>query len=171
MKRICALLVLICGMLLTGCGFHTDTSEFQALHDWPGVYVSHVPAVTPMEKEVKRALERSGVPLCPNPMEAPLTLNLTSEWMSYIISVSSGTQIRQYRITYQLQYEVLRTHEDRPLALETITLHRTFTQNENQMLGSDNEKHLIEREMRQEMVYQLLLRLAKLPVNEYSINA
>ncbi len=152
-------------ILLQSCNFHfRGENVFEDLNDWQNVYVNYVTESPAEVKHLENTLNRVGVGLIDDARLATLVLDLKSDWTEQIVSVSTGTQIRQYRLTYSLQYALTRSADNALLSAETITLSRTFTQNENQMLGADNEKKRIQREMMLEAIYQLLLRLAKVKV-------
>ncbi len=147
-------------LLLTGCGFH-----LRGLIHLPPAFKK----VSIIQQQVNPALTRTLrleleanhiTPLDP-PQKTRYTIILEKDNMEQeLINVSASTAPRQYRLLYQLQFQVTRNDGKLILPSQLISVPRQVTINNDRILGSTYELHTIEQEMRQETVTQLLSRLS-----------
>jgi LPS-assembly lipoprotein len=103
-----------------------------------------------------------GLSISDNPSQAAYWLILVKTiYTQQIISVASGTNPRQYQLTYRVQY-LLRTPPGKIIkAPAEVEVTRLLTVNNDRILGSDEEANTMRAEMRRDVVIQILNRLNK----------
>jgi LPS-assembly lipoprotein len=157
-KRLCFLLIV---SILTGCGFHLK--GFLALNNIQSIYIEdqvHSPRFT---NYLSSTLNQLGVRVNTSSNEAQYTLTLLKDnHSSTISSVSSSTNTRQYILTHQIEFELVKGNKLSLIPPTWIISQRTLTVNANQILGSDSQSVTLKEDMIRELSYKLITRLNSL---------
>ena len=109
---------------------------------------------------IKELLEGYHVKVYPTSGKAKYWLVIESDSTSKDIeSISSSTTPRQFKIKYQVKFNVQTDDGVELLPTTSVELTRIFTLNSDRILGSDYELETIKREMRQQAAIRIINRL------------
>lgn len=156
MKRILTSLALIgLASVLTACGFHLrglgDTNF--ALKE---VDLTARNAYGETVKDLKQLLEGSGVKVI---SRAPYHVILAREDVTTrTVSYTSSARSAENQLTNTLDYEIRGTN-DLLLLNGQVQVRKVYVQDENNLIGSDQEATQIREEMRRDLVQQMAMRL------------
>jgi LPS-assembly lipoprotein len=157
LSRRAFLALLACASLSTaGCGWHLRGKQ-----TFPFETIS-VPYTTPLAIELQRNLgaasERTRVVAKPAEAEAVLAI-LREAQEKVILSLNTQGRVREYQLRYRVDYRVSNQKGVDFVPPTTIVLRRDITYND-QVLAKETEEALLYREMRSDMVQQIVRRLA-----------
>jgi len=142
-------------ILLSGCGFQlrgTGDNQF-ALSE---LDVRARNAYGPTVKEVREALENHGVRVHGG---APYRLMLVNEREQLrTASYTSSARSAEYELTMYVDYEIQSSADLRLLA-NRIEVQKVYFQDNNNLVGSDQEAGQVRREARRELINQLVQQL------------
>jgi len=162
MRQITLLVLLCC---LSACAYHlrSSTALPDKLHNLQ--FSSNRPR-SAFSKMLRRKLQTAHIQLNPAPDIAAYNLHILNESISENISgVSGNTQLRQYVITYTVDFELL-DHDGHKIIMPTpLISRRQITMNSNQLLGSIHERHTLEHDMRDEITGKILTKLATIQLS------
>ncbi|WP_371233017.1 LPS assembly lipoprotein LptE [Pseudomonas sp. QE6] len=156
MKRILTSLALIgLASVLTACGFHLrgmgDTNF--ALKE---VDLTARNAYGETVKQLQQVLEGSGVKVV---SRAPYHVILAREDVTNrTVSYTSSARSAENQLTNTLDYEIRGTN-DLLLMNGQVQVRKVYVQDENNLVGSDQEAAQIREEMRRDLVQQMAMRL------------
>ncbi|MBD9517857.1 MULTISPECIES: LPS assembly lipoprotein LptE [unclassified Pseudomonas] len=156
MKRILTSLALIgLASVLSACGFQLrglgDTNF--ALKE---IDVSARNAYGDTVTQLKQVLEGSGVKVV---SRAPYHLILAREDVtSRSVSYTSSARSAENELTNTLSYEIRGT-DNLLLLANQVQVRKVYVQDENNLIGSDQEAQQIRAEMRRDLVQQMVTRL------------
>lgn len=86
-------------------------------------------------------------------------------------AISSNTQIRKHHLTTKVNYQITNAEGDPLTPARELSVTRSFTTDDNQMLGAQQEKFQVERAIHQELSYQLLNQLRTTITENLASNA
>lgn len=156
------LLVVGAAVLLSACGFQlrgTGTNELTLQE----LNLTARDAYGPTVKQLRSSLERSGVRLGSG---APYTLDLVDERANQrTASYSGSARSAEYELTNVLQYEI-RGQNNLSLLNDKIEVQKVYVHDGNNLTGSDQEAEQVRREMRNELVQRMMLRLQQITPTE-----
>jgi len=157
--RAAAMLAL--ALLSAACGFQL---RGQAKLPFETLYVA-IPAVSPLGTELKRNLiAGTGIRLVNTPGEAQAIFELISEERGKtILSFDSSGQVLEYQLHYRLNFRVRDARGRDYLPQSEIRLKRDVSYTSSQVLAKESEEQLLYRDMRSDVVQQILRRLAAAP--------
>ena len=157
--RILAIVVL--GLLTAACGFQL---RGQAKLPFETLYVA-IPETSPMGIDLRRNIVAgTNTRLVHTPAEAKAILELVTEERSKaILSFDSAGQVREYQLRYRLAFRVRDGRGSDYLPRSEIRLTRDISYSSTQVLSKESEEQLLYREMQNDMVQQILRRLAAAP--------
>lgn len=149
-----ALVVLL--SLAAGCGFHLRGSR-----DLPVAAVQVVDAggASALAAEVRRQLELRGVRVTGTAPQA--VMRLSGEGVQQrVLSVDANTgKVREFELDYSVTV-ALADADGRPLGEpERLTVGRDYTFDETAVLGKFEERHLLERQLREDVAEAVIRRL------------
>ena len=154
MKR---LILIYCTLLLTSCGFHLR-GTITGL-DWLS------PIAIDMQQpdhilniELQNALQSNNILITTIKPKYRLIIE-HHQFNTQLTSVSSSTTPRQYLITYSVQYHLISATGKIIIPSHNTLITRQNTLNNDRILGSETEKHIIEREMIHEIAYRIVHQL------------
>ena len=155
--------LLLMAALLAGCGFHLRGSNGQFNMPFHSIYLGF-PETSPLGIELKRNLRGSGeTVIAQDAAHAEARFEVLSETRAKtILSLNSQGRVREYLLTYTLVFRVLDAKGEMLLGSTEISLKRSISINENQVLAKESEEVLLYRDMQTDLVQQILRRLAAL---------
>lgn len=153
------LTVALTALLMAGCGFHLRNSqEFTfdtiALSPAPGSAIA-IDVTRYLGNKVVPEVSKAGSP-------APqAVLDIVQEQREKtVVAVNASGQVREMQLRIRLKFRV-RTPQGEPLIATTeITQQRDITFNESSALAKEAEEVLLYRDMQNDIVQQMLRRLA-----------
>jgi LPS-assembly lipoprotein len=142
---------------LAGCGFHLRGAiamPFRTAHVSGN---QNDPVIT----DLRRQLRLNAVEVTDTPQDAQVVLRvLQLQRERDILSLDASGDAREYRLFYTLSYAV-DTGDGRTLRTpDRITLRRDVTFNSSQVLAKAQEEALLYDDMKDDLVQQLMRRLA-----------
>ena len=152
------LLVMGLAVLLSACGFQlrgTGTNQLTLTE----LNVSARNAYGETVRELRQVLENSGVKLTTS---APYKLVLTNEQETQRAATYSGLGGSvEYELTNVLSYDI-KGQNNLQLLDGKIEVHKIYLQDTSNITGSNQEASMVRREMRRDLVQQMVLRLEQL---------
>ena len=152
---------LAAGLLLTGalaaCGFHLRGDVSYAFST---LYVN-APGAQPFALELKRTLDNSGAArIVGSTAEAQAILDVTSIVDDKgVLSLSSGGRVREYLLTKRVSFNVHDAAGHDWLPASEVSIRRSYTFNESEVLARDAQEQRLLREMQTDAVQQIVRRL------------
>ena len=144
-------------MLLAGCGFRlrgTAHVPFETIH---------VPGATAgIALDLKRNIESgTRARVVDDPKAAQALLQVTEEARSReILSLTSAGRVREFQLRYRVGFRVHDGKGGEFVPVSVIQLTRDMTYSDAEILAKEQEEQLLFRDMRTDMVQQILRRLA-----------
>jgi LPS-assembly lipoprotein len=144
-------------LLVAGCGFRlrgTAELPFEALY---------VPGATAgMALELKRNLEAgSRARVVDDPKLADAVIQFTEEAkQKEILSLTGTGRVREFQLRYRVGWRVHDGKGGEYVPQNTIQLTRDVTFNDAEILAKEQEEQLLFRDMQNDMVQQIMRRLA-----------
>ena len=152
------LLVMGLAILLSACGFQlrgTGTNQLTIIF----CDVSARNAYGDTVRQLRQILENSGVKLTAN---APYKMVLTSEKETQRAASYSGNGgTAEYQLTNVVNYEI-RGHNNLTLLSNRVEANKVYLQDGSNIAGANQEGQMIRKEMRRDLVQQLVMRLEQL---------
>jgi LPS-assembly lipoprotein len=150
------LLVLVL-IVLAGCGFRLRGSAdvpFQTL------YIPN--AVTGIALELKRSIQAAtDAKVVDDPKGADALLQFSHETRDReILSLNAAGRVREYRLRYRVGFRVHDGKGNDYVPQSSLELTRDISFNDAQVLAKEAEEELLFRDMQNDMVQQILRRLA-----------
>lgn len=150
-----SLMLLGMAVLLSACGFHlrgTETANM-ALKE---LDVSARDSFGPTVKELIKTLQSSGVKVYQG--AAYKLVLVKDEYNQRAASYNGSSRASEYQVTDDLSYEIRGT-KDLVLMADKVSVQRAFQEDGNNLTGSDQQSSQARKEMRRDMIQQLVLRL------------
>ena len=158
LPRAVALIVLAAS--LTACGFHLRGSDGRFNMPFQSIYLAF-PETSPLGTELKRNLRGGDTKVVTEADQAQARFDVLSESRGKsILSLNSQGRVREYLLTYTLVFRVRDTAGAELLGPTEISLKRSITFNETEVLAKESEEALLYRDMQTDLVQQILRRLA-----------
>ena len=152
-----AFLTLFSALPLAGCGFQLRGAR---AIPYSSIYVD-APRDSGAGKQLSSALRHQGIVLADSAQTAEVMLKLSQERLDRtILSLSGGGRVREYRLTYTLNYSLTGKDGREIFPDASIQLTRDFTYDDNQYLAKTAEENFLNRDLQDEAVQQILRRLA-----------
>jgi LPS-assembly lipoprotein len=144
-------------LALASCGFQlrgTATVPFHTLY---------IPGATGgIALELKRNIEAgTNAKVTDDPKAADAVLELSGESREKIILSLTGTgRVREFRLLYRVAFRVHDGKGSEYLPMTVVQLAREVTYNDAEILAKEAEEQLLFRDMQNDMVQQVMRRLA-----------
>lgn len=147
-------------VFLIGCGFHLRSQAYLP-PQLKRVYLQSEAPLSLLTTQFQQTLKNMGVTLADNQQTAPITLKLVTDKFSQI-AIGTGTtnQLTTYTLTYTVSYQLFDPRDRAIIEPRQVAINRSFTTNNNQMLGSTNEQTLLQQDMRREAIMQIMNQLS-----------
>jgi len=150
---------------LASCGFQL---RGDVTYDFRTLYVTGPPPASPLVIELKRMLENSGqTRLVAAPADAQAVLDVTNVVDDKaVLALNSGGRVREYLLTKRVSFYVHDNGGRDWLAPGEISIRRSYTFNESEVLAREAQEQRLLRDMQTDAVQQIVRRLqaAKKPV-------
>jgi LPS-assembly lipoprotein len=153
--------MLLLAAALSACGFKLRGSNGQFNMPFHSIYLGF-PDTSPLGTELKRNLRGvDSVVVTTDPDKAEARFDLLSETRGKsILSLNSQGRVREYLLTYTVSFRVRDAKGADMLGPTEISLKRSITFNESEVLAKEAEEALLYRDMQTDLVQQILRRLA-----------
>ena len=143
-------------LLLSGCGFHLrgpQALDFATLH-----------LNTPPESALGAQLRdrpRPGGRRSETDAQAEARLQiLSNDRGREILSLTGAGKVREYQLTQTVRFQLLGQGEKLLIPPTSLQTRREYTFDDSQVLGKEQEENLLYRDMQNDLVQQLMRRLA-----------
>ncbi len=145
--------------MLAGCGFHLRNSqEFTfdtiALSPAPGSAIA-IDLTRYLGDKVVPVVSKVGTP----PPQVVLDI-VQEQREKTVVAVNASGQVREMQLLIRLKFRVRTPQGDPLIAVTEITQQRDITFNESSALAKEAEEILLYRDMQNDIVQQMLRRLA-----------
>jgi LPS-assembly lipoprotein len=153
--------MLLLAVALSACGFQLRGSNGQYRMPFQSIFLGFDDN-SALGTELRRNL-RSGdaVVVVDDQAKAAALFDVVSETKGKsILSLNSQGRVREYLLSYTLVFRVRDNKGAELLHPTTISLKRTISFNESQVLAKESEEALLYRDMQSDLVQQILRRLA-----------
>jgi len=145
--------------LLIGCGFHLR-GQTSLPPQLKRIYLQSETPFSLLTLQFQQTLKTMGVTIVEQRQAAPITLRLMADTFSQFATGTSTTnQLTTYTLNYTVSYQLLDQQGKALIEPRQVSINRSFTANNNQMLGSTNEQTLLQQDMRREAAMQILNQL------------
>lgn len=153
--------VALTGLLLSGCGFKLrgpQHLEFATLH----IGVSEL---TTLGASLRRLIATTGsTTVTEDVAQADARLQiLANERGREILSLTGAGKVREYQLTQTLRFQLLDKAGKTLIAPTSISAAREYTFDDSQVLGKEQEEALLYKDMQNDLLQQLMRRLATVP--------
>ncbi|MDH5823375.1 LPS assembly lipoprotein LptE [Luteimonas sp. RD2P54] len=152
-----ALLVLA----LAGCGFHLR-SALSLPPDLGPVQVVARDPYSPLPEALAQALGRSGAEVrrATRQAENTATLAILSErWASTPISIDARGRAQEYALRYAVVFRLQDAAGEDLVPQQAVELSRDYVASPDDLIGTDSERDLLERELQREMTASIIRRI------------
>ena len=159
-----AMLAISLTMLLSACGFHLRGSDGSFMLPFATMYIG-LPDTSPLAIDLKRYIRAIGSTEVVDIKDgADAVLEVLSDpernRTKTILSLNSNGRVSEYQLGYAINFRVLDKNGNQLLGPTVISLVRPITFNESQVLAKETEAAQLYRDMRNDMVQQIMRRLA-----------
>ena len=150
---------LLLSAMLTSCGF-----QLRGAYQLPAVmqttFIESVQSNSELVRALKRSLKTSDIILLDEPSPEAAILTLGSEEKSKrTVSVDAQGRAREYTLIYSVSFSVKAVEADFEMLEQTIRIERDFLFDTEDVLGKSREESQLYKEMQQDIVRLILLRL------------
>lgn len=158
MPLIRALIAVITLATLTACGFALRGARplpFETLY-------INMPETSELGAAIKRSIRASGITRVPDNREGAQAIlePLTESREKVILSLNSAGRVREYQLRQKFAFRVHDGKGGELLPPAEILLTRDITFNDAQLLAKEQEEVLLYRDMQNDLVQQILRRVA-----------
>ena len=151
--------VLLLTLVLSACGFQLRGSYNLP---WETLHISGLPENNELYFQIKRGVESGSLTkISTDAKQASASLAiLRNEQLKSILSLSGKGLVREFQLTRTFVYRVVDAQGKELLPQSQIILQRDMTFDDERIFAKEAEEAIIWREMQQDLVQQLLRRLA-----------
>ncbi|WP_300754405.1 LPS assembly lipoprotein LptE [Janthinobacterium sp.] len=159
-----AMLALGLTVLLSACGFHLRGTNGSFMLPFATMHIS-LPDSSPLAIDLKRYIRAVGsTEIVDTKDAADADFEVISDpeknRTKTILTLNSTGQVTQYLLAYTIIFRVTDRAGNQLLGPTTITLNRPINFNSAQLLAQETEEAGLYRDMRNDMVQQIMRRLA-----------
>ncbi|CAG1770165.1 LPS-assembly lipoprotein LptE [uncultured bacterium] len=141
-------------LLLTACGYHLR-GELDLPDNMKTVYIEGASAG--LKDQFKSALLNSSVRLVNSRADAGTIIIVSDEdTLKRALSLGTGGYANQYGLEYHFSFEVLDGNGKTVVPLQPVEIRREYFNNQQLILGKDNEEIVIRNEMYQQAVRTMI---------------
>jgi len=156
------ILLLLLALSLSACDFHLRGHNLQgAGFPFSSVYLKSA-TPSPFVADLQNSLELYKIKLTDTAAEADLTLEIVSEASGrQILALSGAGQVREFQLSYRVSLRAYDKQMQDWLPANEISLQRSLTYDDAQILAKEQEEALLNRDMRSDAVQQVMRRLSR----------
>ena len=163
-------LTLLMAALVTGCGWQLRGKGMLP----EGLDRLHVESRDPdggLAGDLSRALASAGVEVTDSAADAELSLVILQERsMVRVATVNEQARVSEQELTEQAAFAVFNRAGKPVLPRSVVSVERIFEYDEDNVLATQDERQLIRREMRRDLVNQILNRLRQINPGDATAN-
>jgi len=154
--------MILLALSLSACNFHMRGHNMQgSSFPFSSVYLKS-PGPSPFVSDLHDSLELYKIQLTATAAEADLTLEIVSEASSkQILALSGAGQVREFQLSYRVSLRAYDKQMQDWLPADEISLQRSLTYDDAQILAKEQEEALLYRDMRSDAVQQVMRRLSR----------
>ncbi|MFW2373458.1 MAG: LPS assembly lipoprotein LptE [Gammaproteobacteria bacterium] len=155
--------LLMLGFMLTqvSCGFHLR-GAYVLPESMSSTYVKASQQNSELVRHLKRTLKASDIALVESELQATAILDIGGEKQDKrVLSVDSKGLAREYALSYEINFELRSAQGQLELERQTLKLTRDFLFDTEDVLGKGREEAILVRDMQQDMVRLMMLRLSR----------
>jgi LPS-assembly lipoprotein len=153
----------LAGLAVSGCGF--QLRQPQPLPMRSIALVGFAPA-SPLAATLRQELERAGVMLRASPAEAEAVFDTLTDARERAVAASTAAgQVREVTLRVRLRFRVASPSGRVLLPASDLLLTRDMSYNETAALAKQQEEQLLYRAMEDDIVAQVLRRLASIKLD------
>lgn len=158
MRRTLLPYLLLATLLLSACGFQLRGSY--AL-PFDSLYIT-LPETNPLQATLKRNIEASTqTRIAESAKEAQAVLTvLADQPVKNILSINSAGRVAEFQLVRTFVFRVADAQGREYLPTSTLAIRRDITFNDAEVLSKESEEKLLWRDIEQDLVQQILRRLA-----------
>jgi LPS-assembly lipoprotein len=146
--------MLLAVLLLSACGYHLR-GAIDLPTEMKAVYLEGASAS--LVEQFKKALESSSVQVVDTRAAAGTIITISNEdSLKRSLSLGSSGKSNQYGLEYRLNYEVTDVNGKPLVKSQPIEIRREYFNNQQLILGKDNEEIVIRNEMYQQAVRTII---------------
>lgn len=155
-------ILILLALSLSACSFHMRGHNMQgSSFPFSSVYLKSA-GPTPFVSDLHDSLELYKIQLTETAAEADLTLEIVSEASSkQILALSGSGQVREFQLNYRVSLRAYDKQMQDWLPADEISLQRSLTYDDAQILAKEQEEALLYRDMRSDAVQQVMRRLSR----------
>lgn len=147
--------------MLVGCGFHLR-GAYPLPTSMSATYIKASNQNSELVQHLKRTLKASDIELVDNEQQATGILDIGAEKQDKrVLSVDSKGRAREYELQYEINFELRSAQGQLVVERQTLKLARDFLFDTEDVLGKGREEATLIRDMQQDMVRLMLLRLSR----------
>jgi LPS-assembly lipoprotein len=149
-KILSSTLMILAVLLLTACGYHLR-GAIDLPSEMKSVYIEG--ASTSLQEQFRKAFASSNVQLVTSRSAAGTIITVSNEEnLKRALSLGASGYANQYGLEYRLNYEVTDMNNKPLVTSQPISIKREYFNNQQLILGKDNEEIVIRNEMYQQAV-------------------
>ena len=144
---------------LASCGFHLR-GAYRLPVQMDDTYIKSADKNSELVQVLKRTLTASNINIVETKQQAQAVLSVFNELQNKrVISVDTQGRVQEYELNYQVSFDVAATDSDFIIEEQTIKLQRDFLFDTEDVLGKSREEATLIKEMQQDAVRLIMLRL------------
>ena len=146
---------LLFAFALSSCGFQLRGA---ADLSFKNLYIEG--STLSISRELKQSLNTNGIHIVDSAEQADLLLELMNETNEKrILSLSGTGVVREYELNYRASFRTRSPANPIWSAPQNVQEHRTFSYNDNALLGKAEEEAMLNQDMHKDAVREILRRL------------
>jgi LPS-assembly lipoprotein len=137
-------------LLLSACGYHLR-GAIDLPSEMKSVYIEG--ASTSLQEQFRKAFASSNVQMVTSRAAAGTIITVSNEEnLKRALSLGASGYANQYSLEYRLNYEVTDKNNKQLVTSQPVDIKREYFNNQQLILGKDNEEIVIRNEMYQQAV-------------------
>lgn len=151
------------------CGFHLR-GAYPLPESMSATYIKASNQNSELVRHLKRTLNASDIELVNSEQQASGILHIDTEKQSKrVLSVDSRGRAREYELSYEISFELRSLQGKVEIEKQSLKLVRDFLFDTEDVLGKGREETDLVRDMQQDMVRLMMLRLSRQKKTEQAI--
>ncbi len=150
------ILLVMTVLLLSACGYHLRGS-FNLPEGLKTIYIQG--ASSPLRNALKQVLRSADATLVDNAKDAGLVIKVEKETMQrHALSLSDTGRANEYELSYRLDFLLLDSQGNVLSKTQPVEITRDYFNDQEELLGKDNEEQVIRKEMYRQAITAMLNR-------------
>jgi LPS-assembly lipoprotein len=146
--------VLMIALLLSACGYHLR-GALDLPSEMKSIYIEGASA--PLAEQFRKAFASSQVQVVSSRAAAGTIITISNEdSLKNAASLGASGRANQYNLEYRLNYEITDVNNVQLVKSQPITIRRDYFNDQQLILGKDNEEIVIRNEMYQQAVRTMI---------------